>query len=260
MLLICFSHFYSWESLLKVYFWKNSQETQAKKGPWTHFSPKLIEIFCISFKSFFYQLIPFYYYIKHYQWKVFWQNHGLFWLLVISFPFFMNAKCFEARSPKINQAKNILFKVSWILFYTRFHWGKSRGKGYKGIWSVKLITSRKAFFKMPCENEKSVWNRLDFVGLFLKDTKILLECYNNYDDFIIFCFEALEGTVDNEPVNIVVIPDKFDNGQSNLCGNMMKIYRKNFLYRKISPISFFPLHYRDAFLHKGLSSNKHLKC
>ena len=141
----------------------------------------------------------------------------------------MNAKCLEARFPKINQAKNILFKVSWILFYTGFHWGKlkiilhkffqiifnpikSRGKGYEGIWSVKLITSRKAFFKMPCENEKSVWNRLDFIGLFLKDTKILLEYYNNYDDFIVFCFEALEGTVDNEPANIVVIPDKFDNG------------------------------------------------
>ena len=74
--------------------------------------------------------------------------------------------------------------------------------------------------------------------IFFKGTKIRLECY---DDFILFCFEAVEGTADNEPVNIVVVPDKFNNERSNLCDSMMKIYRKNYFYRKVSPISFFPL-------------------
>ena len=69
-----------------------------------------------------------------------------------------------------------------------------------------------------------------FVCFFLKGTKILLEYYNNYDDFILFCFEAVEGTADNEPVNIVVVPDKFNNERSNLCDSMMKIYRKNYFY------------------------------
>ena len=44
---------------------------------------------------------------------------------------------------------------------------------------------------------------------------------------ILFCFEAVEGTVDNEPMNIVVVLDKFNNERSNLCDSMMKIYRKN---------------------------------
>ena len=77
--------------------------------------------------------------------------------------------------------------------------------------------------------------------IFFKGTKIRLEYYNNYDDFILFCFEAVEGTSDNEPVNIVVVPDKFNNERSNLCDNMMKRYRKNYFYHKVSPISFFPL-------------------
>ena len=77
--------------------------------------------------------------------------------------------------------------------------------------------------------------------IFFKGTKIRLECYNNYDDLIWFCFEAVEGTADNEPVNIVVVPYKFNNERSNLCDSMMKIYRKNYFYRTVSPISFFPL-------------------
>ena len=80
-----------------------------------------------------------------------------------------------------------------------------------------------------------------FVALFLKDTKILPEYYNNYDDFTVFCLEAVKRTVDNEPVYIVEIPDKLNNDHSNLCNNMMKTYRKNILYRNISPIRFFPL-------------------
>ena len=67
-------------------------------------------------------------------------------------------------------------------------------------------------------------------AFFFKGTEILLECYYNWDDFILFCFEAVEGTVGNEPVNIVVVPDKFNNEQCNLCDSMMKIYRKNYFY------------------------------
>ena len=55
-----------------------------------------------------------------------------------------------------------------------------------------------------------------FVALFFKGTKILLEYYNSYDDFLLFCFEAVEGNVDNKPVNIVVIPNKLNNDRSNL--------------------------------------------
>ena len=36
----------------------------------------------------------------------------LFWFLVISFCFFRNGKCLQARFPKISQANNILFRVS----------------------------------------------------------------------------------------------------------------------------------------------------
>ena len=79
-----------------------------------------------------------------------------------------------------------------------------------------------------------------FVALFFKGTKIFLEYYNSYDDFLLFCFEAVEGTADNEPVNIVVVSDKLNNDRSTLCDNMMKIYCKNYFYRKIFPISFFP--------------------
>ena len=76
---------------------------------------------------------------------------------------------------------------------------------------------------------------------FFKATKILLEYYNNYDDFILFCFEAVEGTAGNEPVNIVVVPDKFNNKRSNnLYDSMMKIYRKDYFYREVSSVSFFP--------------------
>ena len=67
-------------------------------------------------------------------------------------------------------------------------------------------------------------------AFFFKGTEILLECYYNWDDFILFCFEAVEGTVGNEPVNIVVVPDTFNNEQCNLCDSMMKIYRKNYFY------------------------------
>ena len=67
-------------------------------------------------------------------------------------------------------------------------------------------------------------------AFFYKGTEILLEYYNHYDDFILFCFEAVEGSVDNEPVNIAVVPDKLNEEQSNLCDSMMKIYRKNYFY------------------------------
>ena len=100
---------------------------------------------------------------------------------------------------------------------------------------------------MPCEDGKCVWkNKTDTFSdrgvhvtqvssnclhaFFFKGIKILLEYYNNYDDFILFCFETAEGTVDNESVNIVVVPDKFNNERSNLCDSMMKIYRKNYFY------------------------------
>ena len=46
-----------------------------------------------------------------------------------------------------------------------------------------------------------------------KSTKILLEYCNS---FILFCFEAVEGTVDNEPVNIVVVPEKFSTDRRGL--------------------------------------------
>ena len=68
---------------------------------------------------------------------------------------------------------------------------------------------------------------------FLQRHEIRLEYYNNDDDLILFCFEAVEGTADNEPVNIVVVPDKLNNGRSNLCDSMMKIYRRNYFYRKV---------------------------
>ena len=44
-----------------------------------------------------------------------------------------------------------------------------------------------------------------------KSLKFFLNITIIYDDFIIFCFESLEGTVDNEPVNIAVVPDKVNN-------------------------------------------------
>ena len=66
-----------------------------------------------------------------------------------------------------------------------------------------------------------------------------LQYYNNYDDFILFRFESVERTVDIEPVNIVVVPEKTNNDQTNLCDKMMKIYHENYFYRKFSPIRFF---------------------
>ena len=44
-----------------------------------------------------------------------------------------------------------------------------------------------------------------------KTLKFFLNITIIYDDFIIFCFESLEGTVHNEPVNIAVVPDKVNN-------------------------------------------------
>ena len=69
---------------------------------------------------------------------------------------------------------------------------------------------------------------------FFQSTKILFGYCNN---FILFCFDAVEGT-DNEPVNILLVPDKFSSDRSNLCDHMMKICRKIYFYRKDSLISF----------------------
>ena len=69
-----------------------------------------------------------------------------------------------------------------------------------------------------------------FHAFFFKGTKILHEYYNDYDGFILFCFEAVEETVDNEPVNIVVAPGEFNNERSNLYDSMMKVYRNNYFY------------------------------
>ena len=70
---------------------------------------------------------------------------------------------------------------------------------------------------MPYGDRKGVWKGKTFfdrgvhvtqVWMIFKGTKILLEYYNNYNDFF---FEVAEGTVDNEPVDTVVIPYKFNN-------------------------------------------------
>ena len=59
-------------------------------------------------------------------------------------------------------------------------------------------------------------------------------------------------------MNIAVIPDKFNNEQTNLCDNIMKIHRQNFFYRKILPISFILFHQGDTLLQRGLFFNKAL--
>ena len=84
---------------------------------------------------------------------------------------------------------------------------------------------------MPYEDQKGVWkNKTDTFSdrgahvvprclknfcmpFSFKSTKILLEYCNS---FILFCFEAVEGTVDNEPVNIVVVPEKFSTDRRGL--------------------------------------------
>ena len=118
MLLICYSHFHYWESLLKVFFSKNSQETQAKKGLWTHFFVKLIEVS-------FYQFLSFYHYTKNLCLKCFWAKPWSFtdyFGFAYQFLFFRTGKCLQARFPKITQAKNIFFKVSCLFFSPRFQW------------------------------------------------------------------------------------------------------------------------------------------